>query len=124
MCNLYNVSLSTSEDPEVQKVFQEIYTKLINEFFPVQTVLLVVKDGKSTVQSASGTITKTSPDYLQVLMAIQKIQVGKCQYQHRNKKTGKTQTVDSHFFSQAEVEDALKLGQDMSKAAQVRGIAV
>ena len=105
-------------DPELKEDFKEIYTKLINEFFPVQMVVILVKDSESAIQAASVTVTKISPDYLQVLQSIQKLQVGKYQYQHYNKKTGKTETIDSHFFSEAEVAKALQLGQDLSKATE------
>ena len=112
------VSLPTAVDPELKEDFKEIYTKLMNEFFPVQTVVILVKDGENTIQAASATVTKTSPHYLQVLQSIQKLQFGKYQYQHYNKKTGKTETIDSHFFSEAEVAKVLQLGQDLSKATQ------
>lgn len=87
----------------------------MNQFFPVQSVDSLVKTGLSNVQKASSTISTASGKYLTTLTSLQKVQVGKYQYQYKNK-AGEVETIDSHFFSNDQVQEALKLGQDLSKA--------
>lgn len=89
---------------------------MINEFFPVQSVDDLVKTALTDLQASSSTISKSSSTYLSTLTAIEKLQVGKYQYQYNNKKTGKIEVIDSHFFSEKQVQMALKLGQELSQA--------
>lgn len=129
------IYIRLTEDPAVKDEFQQLYSKLLEEFFPVHGVDSTVKDGESAVAAAIETIKKTSPGYLEALTSLQKLQVGpytykyyrkatkfdikdpnafKCKY--HDKPTKQAVTIDSHFFSEDEVHEALQLGQDMSNA--------
>ena len=103
-------------DPAIQQDFKEIFEKLMNQFFPIQSVDQLVKTGLSDLQEASSSISKVSENYLSTLSSLQKLQVGNCQYQYKNKKTGKIEIIDNHFFSEEQVQQALQLGEELSKA--------
>jgi len=81
---------------------------------PVQTVTALVNDSEASVTAASTAIGQIQDDYLAGLQSIMKIQVGQYQFSYYNPKTQKTETIDNHFFSDAEVQEALQLGKDMN----------
>ena len=88
----------------------------MNRFFPIQSVDSKVKIGLSDLQESSSAISKASNSYLSALNSIQKLQVGKCQYQHKNKKTGKIESISNHFLSKKDSQLAMKLGNELRKA--------
>lgn len=59
----------------------------MEEFFPVQDLNSVVKGGEKAVASATTTIKQTSPDYLEALSSLQKLQVGPHKYKYYRKAT-------------------------------------
>ena len=61
----------------------------------------------------SFTITTGSKAYLAALNALISMRAGKYQFTHQNKKTGKTETIDNHFFDEKDTQEALQLGKDM-----------
>jgi len=81
---------------------------------PVQTVAALVNDTKVSITAASTTIGQIQDDYLTGLQSIMKVQVGQYQFIYYNPKTQKTEKIDNHFFSDAEVQEALQLGKDMN----------
>lgn len=112
---MYNIIFA--ENPTIKRDFKLLFEKLLNEFFPVQSIDSLVKTGLSDLHSASSIISGASQNYLSTLTSLQKLQVGKYQFQYKSKKTGKTEIIDNHFFTEDEVQQALQLGQDLSKAA-------
>ena len=102
--------------PSIQQDFKLVVEKLLNEFFPVQSVDSLIKMGLSDVQNASAAIAGASGSYLSALTSLENLQVGKYQFQYKNKKTKKIETIDSHFFSAEQVQQALDLGKALSKA--------
>ena len=102
-----------SDDPTVIQTFKTLFEDVMNHFFPVQTVTGLVKDSGVAVTSASTSIGKIQSNYLQVLRSIEKIQVGPYQFKHYNPKTKKTETINNHFFTEAEVQKILQLTKDV-----------
>ena len=92
----------------------------MDEFFPVKDVNRLVHTGLMDLQKAQSKISETSQAYLDALKTLQNLQVGKFQYKYKNKKTGKVETIDSHFFTDEEVQQALNLGHDLHNAAGTR----
>lgn len=56
-----------TEDPSIKEEFQQLYSKLLEEFFPVQDLDSVVKGGEKAVASATTTIKQASLSSLQKL---------------------------------------------------------
>ncbi len=106
-----------SADQAVQQDFKEMFEKLMNEYFPVQSVEKLVKTGLSDLQAASSTISGASNTYLSTLISLQNLQEGKYKFKYCNKKTGTTTYIYSHFFSDDQVQQAIELGEELSKAA-------
>ena len=106
--------LCFAENDKVQKDFQNVFQTLLNEFFPVQTVGKLVNTGNSHVSQAAKTISTGSKPYIDALKALIAMRAGKYQFTHKNTKTGKTETIDNHFFDESTAQMALQLGRDMN----------
>ena len=102
-----------TDDKTIQQDFQKVFQALLNEFFPVQTVGGLVSTGNSHVMQAGKTISTGSKPYIDALNALIAMRAGKYQFTHKNKKTGKTETIDNHFFNEKDAQEALQLGRDM-----------
>lgn len=84
-------------------------------FFPISTADGRVKRAIGNLQKASKTVADNSPSYLSSLHSLHGLQVGKYQFYYVNPATQQKETIDSHFFSEEQVHQALQLGQELSK---------
>ena len=80
----------------------------------VQTVATLLGDSEAAVSEASSIIAPIQVSYLQGLQSINQIQIGECKFSYYNPESEQTETIDNHFFNEAQVQEALKLGQDMN----------
>jgi len=66
LCNCYYYPYDymythLTKHPLIKEEFQQLYSKLLEEFFPVQDLDSVVKGGEKAVASATTTIKQASP---------------------------------------------------------------
>ena len=106
---------SCTGDDAIKKEFQKVFQTLMNEFFPVKTVYDLVKNGNSHVVQAEKTVTTGSKAYIDALNALISMRAGKYQFKYTSKKTGLTETINSHFFDESDAKEAVKLGNDMGQ---------
>ena len=103
----------------VRKFFEDLSNEVINHYFPVQSITVIVGDTKRVLTEASVAIAQTQNGYLAMLQSLEKIQIGNYQFTYYNPKTKKTSTINSYFFSNAEVSEATQLGKDMQPPPKI-----
>ena len=107
---LFNVYIGSTV---VRKFFENLSNEVINHYFPVQSVIVIVGDTKQILTDASAAIAQIQNGYLVMLQSIEKIQIGNYQFTYYNPMTKKTKAINNYFFSDAEVVEATQLGKDM-----------
>lgn len=104
-------------DKSTQDALSKLADEVLDNFFPVETLDKDVNAIRMNFDKMSKSFQSLAPSFVNSLTSLQQMQVGKYRFQYKNKKTGKVETIDSHFFSDDLVQVALKLGQDMNAAA-------
>lgn len=106
--------LKLTANSDVQDSFMETLEKTMRDYVPVQNMNDPVKAAMSSIQDTSSTITSSLQEYHSVLKVLHELQVGRYQFKHENKKTEKMETIHNHFFTDELVQQAIKLGNDLS----------
>ena len=109
------VAAAFAANSDVQDSFMETLEKTMKDYCPVQNMKDPIKATVSSIQDASSTISSSLQEYHSALKELQELQVGKYQFKHENKKTEKTETIHNHFFTDELVQQAIKLGSDLSE---------